>query len=125
MTGRRNVSAVRRTATKHDAGPPPPTDHETEGGTSIMTQPGDTGQHKAQRRTAWLLPEDGVIDPVAIDLAATGERPVALTPRERRIAAALILATGGTPNTIAKRLHMAHSNARALADQIAADRPAA
>jgi DNA-binding CsgD family transcriptional regulator len=125
MTGPRNVNAARRTATKHDAGPPPPTDHITEGGPTIMTHPNPTGQRNAFQRPVWLLPEDGVIDPVAIDLAARGVRSVALTPRERRIAAALILAAGGTPNTIAKRLHMAHTNARALAEQITAHRSAA
>ena len=72
----------------------------------------------------WLLPEDGVVDPLAISLAARGVRPVALTATERRIAAALILAAGGTPNMIAKRLRMAHSTARALAHQITADRAA-
>jgi hypothetical protein len=90
-----------------------------------MTHPNPTGQRNAFRRPVWLLPEDGVIDPVAIDLAARGIRSVALTPRERRIAAALILTAGGTPNTIAKRLHMAHTNARALAEQITTHRSAA
>jgi hypothetical protein len=125
MTGHKDANAARRTATKHDAGPPPPTDHITEGGTSIMTHPSHLDQQNARQRTVWLLPEDGLIDPVAIELAATGERSVALTESERRIAAGLILAAGGTPNLIAKRLHMAHTNARALADEITANRSAA
>ena len=86
-----------------------------------MTQAIQPGQQNARTRAVWLLPEDGVIDPIAIDLATRGVRPVALTPAERRIAAAFILATGGTATTIAKRLHMAHSAARALAEQINAD----
>lgn len=90
-----------------------------------MTHTSTGDHHNARQRTVWLLPEDGVIDPVAIELAATGERSVALTESERRIAASLILATGGAPNLIAKRLHMAHTNARALADEITANRPAA
>lgn len=90
-----------------------------------MTQAFQPGQQNARTRAVWLLPEDGIIDPIAIDLAARGIRPVALTPAERRIAAAFILATGGTPTTIAKRLHMAHSTARALAEQISADHLAA
>jgi hypothetical protein len=89
-----------------------------------MAQPSQASQPNIRPRTAWLLPDDGILDPVAIDLAARGVRPVALTASERRVAAALILAAGGSPNTIAKRLHMAHTNARALADQIT-NRPAA
>jgi hypothetical protein len=83
-----------------------------------MTHPSQASHHNERQRTVWLLPEDGVHDPIAIELAATGERSVALTESERRIAAGLILTAGGTPNLIAKRLHMAHANARALADQI-------
>ena len=83
-----------------------------------MTHPSQASHHNDRQRTVWLLPEDGVIDPIAVELAATGERSVALTETERRIAAGLILAAGGTPNLIAKRLHMAHTNARTLADQI-------
>ena len=90
-----------------------------------MTAPIAPCQSNVPQRAVWLLPEDGIVDPLAIDLAARGVRAVALTPTERRIAAALILAAGGTPNTIAKRLHMAHSNARALAAQLGLARPAA
>ena len=90
-----------------------------------MTGPAGQGHPNAHQRAVWLLPEDGVVDPLAIDLAARGVRPVALTATERRIAAAFILAAGGTPNAIAKRLRMAHSTARALTDQITGNRPAA
>jgi DNA-binding CsgD family transcriptional regulator len=90
-----------------------------------MTCATDLGHPNTSQRMAWLLPEDGIVDPLAIDLAVRGVRPVALTATERRIAAALILAAGGTPNAIAKRLRMAHSTARALADQITAGRSAA
>ncbi|MDL4777599.1 hypothetical protein [Actinomadura xylanilytica] len=85
-----------------------------------MTQPKRSGQRKSRRRPVWLLPEDGIVDLIAIDLAVRGVRRVALTPSERRIAAASILAVGGTSNTIAKRLHMAHTTARALARQVSA-----
>ena len=34
----------------------------------------------ARPRSRWLLPEDGITDEIAIELAATGARPVALTP---------------------------------------------
>ena len=46
--------------------------------------------------TSWLLPDDGIIDPVAVEIAARGTRRVRLTARERRAAAALIVARGGT-----------------------------
>ncbi|MQA87262.1 MAG: hypothetical protein GEV03_22195 [Streptosporangiales bacterium] len=62
----------------------------------------------------WLIDDDGIIDPIAIDIAAAGTRPVQLTPTERRLAAAVILARGGTPQQVARRLHMAHHNAAAL-----------
>lgn len=40
----------------------------------------------------WLLPEDGIIDPVAVAVAAAGLRPVRLTPAEQAAAARLIVA---------------------------------
>ncbi len=36
----------------------------------------------------WLLPEDGVVDDVAVDIAAHGYRRVRLTVRERELALA-------------------------------------
>ena len=70
-------------------------------------------------RDPWVLPEDGVLDPRAVEVAASGERRVRLTRREQRAAAARILAHGGTAWTIAKRLHLRYSVARALATSIA------
>lgn len=83
-----------------------------------MNHPAPSGQPPARRRSTWLLPEDGICDPVAIDLAARGVRPVALTPTERRIAATRILAAGGTATTLARRLRMSHATARVLVAQI-------
>lgn len=80
-----------------------------------------TAQPPPARRlggSPWVLPEDGITDPVAIEIAASGARRVALTWRERQAAAALILARGGTINRIATRLHIAHSTARHLAATI-------
>lgn len=68
----------------------------------------------------WLLPDDGIIDPVAVEIAAAGTRPVALTRPERRAAAVLILARGGTVSDIAGRLHLNAGTARRLADAIRA-----
>lgn len=75
-------------------------------------------------RTRWTLPEDGIIDELAIELAARGIRPVALTRTERRIAAALILAAGGTPYLITKRLHVSCQTAHALAAELTPTQPA-
>ncbi len=44
-------------------------------------------------------------------------RPVALTRTERQLAAARILARGGTPDLISKRLHVSGSTAHALVAQ--------
>ncbi|HEY1324196.1 MAG TPA: hypothetical protein VGF32_28325 [Streptosporangiaceae bacterium] len=49
---------------------------------------------RARRRLA--LTDDGIIDPIAIQIAARGTRTIALTRAERRLAAARILARGGT-----------------------------
>lgn len=67
------------------------------------------------RGDVWMLPDDGIIDPVAVEIAAKGERRVALTAPERRAAAELILARGGTVNVVAERLCMSDSAAGALA----------
>lgn len=60
-----------------------------------------------------LLPEDGVIDPVAVDIAVRAVRPVALTRRERDLAARRLLDAGTPPSVIARRLRM---NGRTLAN---------
>jgi hypothetical protein len=67
------------------------------------------------RGDAWMLPDDGIIDLVAVEIAAKGERRVALTAPERRAAAEMILARGGTVSVIAERLCMSDSAASALA----------
>jgi len=67
------------------------------------------------RADEWLLPDDGIIDHVAVEIAAKGERRVALTAPERREAAELILARGGTVNVVAERLCMSEHAATALA----------
>ena len=64
---------------------------------------------------ALTLPDDGIIDPLAIEIAARGIRPVALTRAERQLAAACILARGGTPTLICKRLHVSGTTALVIA----------
>lgn len=63
----------------------------------------------------WALPEDGIVDDIAVEIAARGDRPVALTPTERRIAARRILAAGGNAQDVATRLHLSGHRARDLA----------
>ena len=67
----------------------------------------------AQRRL--VLADDGIIDLLAVEIAARGARPVALTRAERQLAAAAILARGGTPYLISKRLRVSGSTALTLA----------
>jgi hypothetical protein len=66
-------------------------------------------------RRRWVIPDDGIIDPIAVEIAARGERIVRLTLAERRAVAARILAEGGTAATIATRLCMPYTAARVLA----------
>ena len=69
-------------------------------------------------RSTWVIPDDGIIDPIAVELAANGRRPVRLTRLERRAAAIRILASGGTIYVIAKRLNMSYPAAKVLAASI-------
>jgi hypothetical protein len=68
---------------------------------------------RARRRLA--LTDDGIIDPIAVEIATRGARTVALTRAERQLAAARILARGGTPYVISKRLHVSGTTALRLA----------
>jgi hypothetical protein len=61
------------------------------------------------------LPDDGIIDSIAVEIAALGIRPVALTPAERRLAAARILARGGSLSMVCERLHVSGTTALAIA----------
>jgi len=70
------------------------------------------------RPARWVLPEDGIVDEVAVTIAAAGTRPVALTRTERWLAAGRILAAGGTPYLISKRLHVSGRTALAMAAAI-------
>ncbi len=62
-----------------------------------------------------MLADDGIVDLIAVEIAVRGTRPVALTPVERQLAAAQILAQGGTPYLISKRLHVNGTTALILA----------
>jgi hypothetical protein len=67
------------------------------------------------RQPALTLRDDGIIDPVAVEIAARGTRTVALTRAERQLAAARILARGGTLHHISTRLHVSGATAVTLA----------
>ena len=69
----------------------------------------------ARRRL--VLADDGIIDPIAVELAARGACPVALTHAERQLAAIRILAQGDTAYVITKRLHVSGTTALTLAAQ--------
>jgi len=62
-----------------------------------------------------VLADDGIIDLIAVEIAAQGMRAVALTRAERQLAAAQILARGGTPYLISERLHVSGTTALTLA----------
>jgi hypothetical protein len=66
-------------------------------------------------RRRLVLSDDGIIDPIAVEIAARGARSVTLTRAERQLAAARILARGGTPYVISKRLHVSRTTALLLA----------
>ena len=69
-----------------------------------------------------LLPEDGIVDEVAVDAAIKGgyrAEPLRLTQREREIAGAVILARGGSEEILRTRLYLPSArSARELADVI-------
>ena len=73
--------------------------------------------------SAWIIPDDGIIDPLAVQIAASGQRRVRLTRAERRLAAALILARGGSIYRVAQRLGIGWSTANALVASVTADPP--
>jgi hypothetical protein len=68
----------------------------------------------------WVIPEDGIIDALAVQIAASGQRRVRLTGMERRLAAALILARGGNAYQVHKRLGVSSATAHALVTSLTA-----
>jgi len=60
------------------------------------------------------LPEDDIVDLVAVDVAVTGGRPVALTPTEQQMAARRIIDAGGSRAAIARHLHITQTKADRL-----------
>ena len=66
----------------------------------------------------WVLPEDGIVDPLAVEIAASGSRRVPLTRTERLMAAACILAAGHPVAEISHRLHVSGGTAHCLAKTV-------
>jgi hypothetical protein len=65
------------------------------------------------RKPKRTLPEDGIVDEIAVELAARGE-PVMLTKTERHAAAGQIVAWGHGPAVVAARLHLNGTEAKTL-----------
>lgn len=62
----------------------------------------------------WAIDSDGIVDDVAVSVAANGERLVRLSPTERLAAARLIVLAGGGVRELRARLGINHSTALAL-----------
>ena len=68
------------------------------------------GAYRKRNDPNWL-PEDGVFDPIAVDIAALGLRVVRMTDAERMAAAKRILAQGGNSGTLMTRIGITNSQA--------------
>ncbi|MEW2353051.1 hypothetical protein [Spirillospora sp. NPDC029432] len=84
----------------------------------LPTLPAASADRRPGMPSPWSLPEDGFVDPIAVEIAAAGERRVALTPAERLLATARLLAAGHHPTEIGRRLHVSCQTARTLAAQV-------
>jgi hypothetical protein len=69
----------------------------------------------------WLLGSDGIHDPIAIEVAASGERLVRLCPTERLLAACKILARGGSVDDVRTRLGVDRLSALSLVRTVLAN----
>ena len=77
-----------------------------------------TNRRIKRKRHRWILPDYGLVDQRAVQIAVRGERRVCMTRREQRVAAARVLARGGTTKTIAKHLYLRHAAALWLTARI-------
>lgn len=67
----------------------------------------------------WGLASDGIFDDVAVEVAASGERYVRLTPTEQLGAASRIVRAGGGARDLQTRLGVNHNVALALIRAVA------
>jgi hypothetical protein len=72
------------------------------------------------KTSPWLLEDDGIVDEVAVAVAAAGLRDVRLTETERRLAAARIMADHGHLGIVCRRLHVSASEAARLVRETSA-----
>jgi Homeodomain-like domain len=70
------------------------------------------------RRQTVLLPEDGIIDPVAVHIAVHGIRKIAMTHRERVEAVRQMLQRGDSIREICDHLHVPPATAREILDEL-------
>lgn len=61
------------------------------------------------------LDDDGIVDPIAVELAAKGTRPVELTETEQTAAAVLMIKRGVPRPLVAYRLRLGASTVRRIA----------
>jgi hypothetical protein len=70
------------------------------------------------RRQTILLPEDGIIDPVAVYIAVHGIRKIAMTHRERVEAVRQMLLRGDSIREMCDHLHVPPDTARKILDEL-------
>jgi hypothetical protein len=70
------------------------------------------------RRQTILLPEDGIIDPVAVHIAVHGIRKIAMTHRERVEAVRQMLLRGDSIREMCDHLHVPPATAREILDEL-------
>jgi hypothetical protein len=73
--------------------------------------------------SAWVLPEDGIVDWIAVGIAVSGARRVRLTRLERSLAVQSIVQGGGTAWDVSRRLFLSYSSAKRLVDAITTTPP--
>jgi hypothetical protein len=71
-----------------------------------MLEPMTRQTYGMQDHDCWLLPDDGIIDRIAVGIAVNGTRKVCLTWSERFLATERIKANGGTCEDVSERLSL-------------------
>lgn len=64
------------------------------------------------------LDDDGIVDLIAVDLAAKGVRPVELTETEQTAAALVMLKSGAPLALVSYRLRLSAATVRRIADAV-------
>lgn len=66
----------------------------------------------------WLIPEDGIVDDIAVEVAVSGARRVRLTPTEHCLAVEQMVRQGSSIKEIARHIGMADINVKDLIRRI-------